>query len=393
MDRLLSEYVLLAPVVGDSLLSVTSDERAKFSFLYSTTLQGGLARSVAGSVTAGFNAASFKEAYFAGSGPTTNGVLTTFSYGGRSVLANRGYFGQAQLGIADAFFLTAGLRAESDDNFGQDYGLAWSPRVGASYVRTLGSVTVKTRVSYGKSIRPPTAFTRNGGVYPFAIYLPNPTIGPESQHGMDAGIELYAGTWGTLQATYYNQTAGDLIDFVLLSPGAISTYQFQNVGEIKNTGLELEGSLSPVRGLTLRATYTIASSTVRRVSPSYTGDLRAGDQLLAIPKYTAGGTLAYTGSGWIASLGALHSSSWTNTDYFALYDSYFLDVPYRGSGRAYWITYPGFTKLRLAVSRHLWGGINTFLSVDNFTNSYAFESGNNVTPPGRMTTVGLDFRF
>jgi outer membrane receptor protein involved in Fe transport len=232
-----------------------------------------------------------------------------------------------------------------------------------------------------------------GATYSFAVYLPNQTILPESQKGMDAGIELYASRWGSFQATYYNQTAGDLIDLVLVTPGDVPQYQSQNTGKIKNTGLELQGSVSLVRGLTLGGTYTITNSTVKQLAPGYTGDLQAGDQLLGIPRYVAGVAVGYTGWGWTANLGLLHSGSLTNTDYYALYDSYYKGAPFRASGRDYWITYPAFTKLRLSLSRQLGAGINAFVSAENLTNSYAYESANYIPPHGRTTTAGLDFRF
>ncbi len=396
VDRLLDELLQQTPGLttpADTLLAVRNTDFTRFSLLYTTTLQGALSRAVSGSLIAGANVTSYKSIDAVGLTPKSYGSLAHVIFVDREALGDRGYFTQAQLGIADALFLTAGLRAEYNDAFGQSYGLAWSPRAGVSYVRTIGAVTVKSRVSYGKSIRPATQFARDGAVYPFAIYLPNPGIGPETQKGVDAGIDLYAGRWGTLQATYYDQTAGDLIDYVLVTAGVPPVYQFQNVGEIKNTGLELQGSLAPARGLTLSGTYTIAHSKVRRVSPAYTGDLRVGDQLLAIPQHTAGATVSYSAAGWTGSLGLLHSGSWTNTDYVALYDSYFKGVPYRGSGRAYWITYPAFTKLHLTLGRRLGAGVSAFLSAENLTNSYAVEQANSISPRGRTTTAGLDFRF
>jgi outer membrane receptor protein involved in Fe transport len=397
VDRLVQESVDREPPLttpADSFVNLYSSESAKLSFLYTTTLQGALSRSLAGSVTAGVNLTSSKGTYFSGSGVAPlNGTLTSASYVGRTLAANRGYFAQGQLAIVDALFLTAGLRLESNDNYGQSYGLAWSPRVGASYVRRLGGITVKGRASYGKSIRAPLAFERDGAAYSFATYLRNADIGPESQKGWDAGIELYAGDWASLQATYYDQTAGDLIDQVLLTPGLIPVYQYQNVGEIKNRGLELQGSLGLLRGLTLSGTYTIASSKIQRLSPDYTGDLRVGDQLLSVPKHTVGGTLRCDWGGWTANLGVFHTGAWTEVDYISLVDFYYGAAPYRGSGRDYWITYPSFTKVRLGVSRRIWSGLSAFVSADNLTNTYAVEQTNLQVTPGRTTTAGLEFRF
>ncbi len=392
-DRLLQEFVQRTPAPGDSLVPISSLEEQKVSLTYTTTLQGALSHALAASLTAGANVSAYKEADFSGSAAKTYGALSVLSSANRVVRGNRGYFGQAQLSISDALFLTAGLRAESDDNFGQDYGLAWSPRVGASYVRPLGNVTVKVRASYGRSIRPPGVFARDGLTSPETVYLPNPQIEPEAQHGIDAGIDLYAGNWGTLQATYYNQTADGLIDQVLIAPGVVPAYQFQNVGAIRNKGLELQESLSLLRNVTLSGTYTIMSSRVKQVSPAYAGDLQVGDQLLAIPQHAIGGTLSYSGAGWTTTLGILHSGSWTNTDFYALFDSFFKGAPYRGSGRAYWTQYPAFTKLHATMARRFSAGVSAFVNVDNLANSYAYENANFLFPSGRVTTAGLNFRF
>ncbi len=394
-DRFLQEGVGRAPrfrTPGDTLVSVNSFEGQKLSFLYTTTWQGTISRAVNGSVTGGVNLTTSKGAFFAGNASPTTQFLSApgLFYAGRSLTGNRGYFAQGQLGVADALFLTAGLRAESNDYYGQNYGLAWSPRAGLSYVWKRGNLSVKARASYGKAIRAPMANERYGSVSPGEIVLPSPTLGPEMQRGVDAGIEVYAGEWGALQATYYNQTAGGLIDLINIGP---ATFQYQNVGEIKNKGIELQGSLSPTHALTLTGTFTEMTSEVQKLSPSYTGDLQIGDQLLGVPRHTLGGSVQYALGGWTTNLTVIHSGTLTNTDFIALYSFYFGRTPFRGSGRDYWITYPAFTKLRLALSRRISAGLTAFVAADNLTNSYAYERVNYWPTIGRTTTAGLDWRF
>ena len=121
--------------------------------------------------------------------------------------------------------------------------------------------------------------------------MANPNLGPERQEGTDGGLDLYFGQRASLQATYYDQTAIDLIDNVVFSSSPY-TYQFQNVGRIKNKGGEFQGRLNVGR-FSLAGTYSITSSVVRRLSPTYSGDLKPGDRMLGIPKYTAGATVSY----------------------------------------------------------------------------------------------------
>jgi outer membrane receptor protein involved in Fe transport len=396
-DRLLQEFVQRAPHLvtpDDTLLETFSADGQELTFQYTTTLQGPLARSLAGSLTAGVNVSSSKGITLEAFAPTTNGSLGTeaiFLF--RTVIQNRGYFAQGQLAIADALFLTAGVRAEDNPNYGQNYGLAWAPRVGVSYVRPLGGVTFKARASYGKSIRAPFTDARDGSVNAQFIYLPNPNIGPESQRGVDAGVELYAGGWGTLQATYYDQTAGDLIDQVLITPGVVSTYQFQNIGEIKNRGVELQGSLSPWRWLTLSGNFAVTTSKVQRLSPAYTGDLQVGDQLLSVPKHTGGANLRLAGGGWTANLGMVAFGSYTGLDIVKDFDCFFRGTGCGASGRDRWSRYPGFAKFRAAVSRSLDPELTAFLNAENLGNSYALEGSNYNVSAGRTTSLGLEFRF
>src|SRR5207237_2596167 len=93
--------------------------------------------------------------FFASSVTQTNNLSFVPGNVSRSQYDNSGFFAQGQLGIRDAVFVTAGLRAEDNQNVGKDLGLAWAPRVGVAYVRTVGDVTAKARVAYGKAIRPP----------------------------------------------------------------------------------------------------------------------------------------------------------------------------------------------------------------------------------------------
>jgi outer membrane receptor protein involved in Fe transport len=396
-DRLLQEFVQRRPRLvtpDDTLLDVESFDGHQLTFLYTTTLESKLTALLSGNLTAGFNATSNKRTGLAVNAPRSNGNLglENVSFLGRFVTNNRGYFAQGQLALADQLFLTAGIRAESNDDYGQDFGLAWSPRVGLSYVRPLGTVTLKARASYGRSIRAPFSEAREGSADAFQIILPNPSLGPEFQRGWDAGIELYAGNWGSVQATYYRQMALDLIDQVLVTPGIIPTYQNQNVGAIRNRGLELEGTLTPWSWLTLSANLGLTSSKVERLSPTYTGDLQVGDQLLKISKRSGGARVRVSAAGWTASVSAAYRGPWTGIENLPLFDC-FVRGNCRPTGRDYWTTYSGFTKYRLGINRRITPFLSAFIDADNLANSYAVEEDDFSSPHGRVTTAGLDFRF
>src|SRR5439155_20704765 len=131
---------------------------------------------------------------------------------------NSGYFAQAQLNFRETIFLTGGLRAEENSNFGQDLGTPVSPRAGISIVRQLGPTTVKVRGSYGEAIRPPNPGQTAAQISPTLEVLANPNLAPERQRGWDAGVDLVFGPWGSLGITYYDQVVRDAIQYVALTP-------------------------------------------------------------------------------------------------------------------------------------------------------------------------------
>jgi len=373
---------------ADTFLSVYSQDQTRASVAYHTTYEGSLGPAVQASLTAGADHWTYHSgALYAGKVTHTNNLSSVPGSVSRSQYDNSGYFAQGQLGFSDALYVTAGIRAEDNQSFGRDFGLAWAPRVGVSYVRTMGDVTAKARVAYGKGIRAPNPGYAQTVNYGYAVQMGNPNLGPEQQVGLDGGVEFYFGRRGSLEATYYHQTAIDLIDAVA-QPESVYTYEYENVGKIKNTGWEFQGRLNAGR-LSLTGTYSITSSVVQELSPTYSGDLRPGDQNLAIPKHTAGATLSYSLPRTAVSLGMTYIGAWTEYDELALYGYFYGGRPYRGSFRAYWTTYPSFAKFKLSVSQTVTNRFSIFLQSDNLTSQNVSEFTNYQFTPGRTTTIGV----
>jgi outer membrane receptor protein involved in Fe transport len=389
------EHYLNRPLYStpsDTFLTVVEGDLTRASLAYHTTYEGSLGPVFHGSLTAGADHWTYNRSAFGAFRVTTTNNASFFPAGAsRSEYKNSGYFAQGQIAFRDALFVTAGLRAEDNQNFGQDFGLAWAPRVGVAYVRTMGDLTTKARVAYGKAIRPPDPGLAEANVSSSFIQEANPNLAPEQQVGSDGGLDLYFGRRGSLEATYYHQSAIDLIDGVVLSAGPPVTYQNQNVGRIKNTGWEFQGRLN-AGPLSLTGTYSIMNSIVETLSPTYTGDLRPGDQMLDIPKHTAGARLSYSGRGTSGTVGVTHIGEWTEIDYVALYGYFYGGQQYRGSGRAYWMTYPAFTKFNLSVSQTLTDRIGVFLRSDNVTNKNVPENNNAYFGTGRVTMIGVQVK-
>ncbi|MGH9196074.1 MAG: TonB-dependent receptor, partial [Acidimicrobiia bacterium] len=144
----------------DTLLWVINQSLTKTFVAYNTAVQGGLGGGVSGSLTAGFDHHHLPNVSFASFGAlnTSGSIQPAPGFpvsASRSVTNNTGYFAQAQLGIRDALFLTAGLRAEQSTNFGDSLGTPLAPRVGVSYVQQVSKATIKLRGSWGRAIRAP----------------------------------------------------------------------------------------------------------------------------------------------------------------------------------------------------------------------------------------------
>ena len=379
---------------ADTFLFVNLASERKASFAYNTSVSVRLARDNSVTFTAGVDHYTFtsNSSSTAGALDTSGAIrtdpnqpVTSF----RNRTTNTGYFTQAQLSIADALFLTGAVRAERNSNFGGDLGTPISPRGGISYVHQLGPTTVKVRGSYGEAIQAPTANEKTGASYPFATFLPNPSIGPERQLGGDGGVDVFFGTRGSFGVTYYDQTARDLIQLVYINTASRpQILQYQNVGRIKNTGWEFEGSLN-LGDAILRGQYAITNSKVRALTPTYTGDLRVGDQVLGIPRATGGASLSVSRGRTSLTAGLTYVGHWTNYDWVTELSCFAGTGPCRASTRDYLIQYPTFLKANLSIARQITGAASAFLSVDNAGNSSASESSSFYPTVGRITMVGV----
>ncbi len=378
---------------ADSLLYIYFSDFRKQTVGYHMSIEVPLGNALSSSLTAGVDHYSTSATSVGASGASnTIGVINANNYFTiRSPYSNTGFFGQMQLGLLERLFVTAGVRADDNSAFGAAYGYAAAPRVGATYVVESGSITAKVRASYGKAIRPPTPDEKTASKTPTAETIGNDRLGPETQQGYDAGIDLIFGPWLSLEATYYNQTANGLIGPVFLnSQTSLPTFQYQNIGSIRNRGWELQGTARPRTWLLLRGNYSITHSAVLDLGPSYTGALLPGDTPLGNPEYSANATATVTTRHTAVALGVTHLSSWTEHDYGALYRFYAGLDPYRGSDRDYWIAYPAITKLNLSVSQGVTSSLRIFGRVDNLANQRRTELNNLYVMYGRRTTIGMN---
>ena len=338
---------------------------------------------------------------------------------GESWNHDTGLLSQLSTSWDDAIFLTGGVRIERNDAFSGSNRYPLLPMVGLAVVRDLGIAELKWRAAYGKGIRPPRTPARsaasgyagnlgyagnpgNGG---FTAALP--ALDPEVQSGFEGGAELYFGRTLALQLTRFDQRVTGLIQNVSLAidtlvrfgvPERRVRYQLQNVGEITNTGWELQGTATHGQ-LSITTALSAVESRVRTLAVGYLGDLRPGDRMLAVPARTGSVNATYNGGSWYATIGATRANNWINYDRRSLAAWYLAQSPNPSREptgarlRTYWRQYDGETHLRLTASRDLNRGIALLVVGENLLGGQLGEPDNVTIRAGRTVTAGLRASF
>ena len=180
------------------------------------------------------------------------------------------FFGQGQYNYLGKYFFTASVRRDGSSRFSPDsrWGTFWS--TGASWriseeeflksVNWLSALTIKT--SYGASGNDNLSAT-NGGYYAYlALYsiennqgnggvipsrLPTPGLKWESNLNFNTGVDfgfLKNRIYGSFN--YYRRTSKDLLYSKPLAGSTGFTAISANIGQLRNTGVELELNVVPV---------------------------------------------------------------------------------------------------------------------------------------------------
>ncbi|HEX5964243.1 MAG TPA: TonB-dependent receptor [Gemmatimonadales bacterium] len=382
----------------DTLFFLFSSGQRKNSLSLNTAVNGVVTSDLGGSITLGVDHyGASTNSFFTAQALDTAGPILTEPPGALSenyvTIENTGYYAQGELGWRDAVFLTAGVRAEMNSSFGQDYGTIALPRIGVAGNYRFGATAFKVRLSYGRAIRAPLPLQAVGGSGPFSITLPNPLLAPERQHGWDAGIDLI-GTTSSLSITFYSQVADNLVSSVQIAELPLPTDQYQNVGRVLNRGLELEAEINPVSSVRVKAQYGYVDSEIQRLAPGLSpgARLQVGDRPALTPTHTAGASVAvrlFPGTSLAAGL--TYIGSYRANDDLGQFRCFGGTAPCRPTSRDYVIEYPGFERVTLAVTQRIARQLDGVLTVNNLTNNTAFEGSNQLPVMGRTTMLGLHF--
>ncbi|MGH7476125.1 MAG: TonB-dependent receptor domain-containing protein [Longimicrobiales bacterium] len=242
---------------------------------------------------------------FAGPGDKLleSGVITSANEAWTRV-ASGGFFLQEQIGWNDRLFVTLGGRWDGFSTFGEDFGLAFYPKISAAYTISDHDFwpqwweTMKLRGALGESGRAPGTFDAqrtwasvSGDENRPGVILSeigNPGLGPERTREIESGFEgsMLDGRL-SFDVTYFDQLTYDAL-FDLVRPTSIGTEQplTTNLGEIENKGFELMTNVTVLRRPNLTwdvgGHYSVAKNEVVKLNPEVTDDRRLGRPIDAI---------------------------------------------------------------------------------------------------------------
>jgi len=426
---------------NDTGATMTQGQVQRQSVSYTTTLLFPVTDYVNVTMTAGadeWHGLSTSQSFT--SNTTLNG-----SFNGASVSRqpnhNAGGFLQGQLGVWDAVFFTYGVRSEWNPQFGDKQQGTLSPRYGIAATQSLGMLTTKIRASYGRSTRPPGLDEINGQLitdpysvsifgHPFQDPLPSPSLGPETQQGIDAGLDFYIGNLGSLQITRSNQTVSNLIDrvtsdslrSVMTNPHNICTFapyachnnyyyaplvQYLNVANIRNQSWELVGRTS-VGPVSAGATYTWTKSRSLGMTPRFAAQFparyyplyQAGATFQLLPEHTwafdatyarSGRTIGInvTGIGRIRNLENEFFDQHLNNYIRLMSDRYNIDA---GGLETYYAVQPPYEEATVNAAQRVSSRVELTLQIQNLMNAYHSDITYVSPVAGRMTQFGIRIR-
>jgi hypothetical protein len=400
----------------DSLYDVSRSESVRTTAAYNTTLRAPEGYGLRPDLTLGADIRNNDQASMTVSSGTRDAALTGVPFVYLRSETERGYFSQLRVGIADALFLTASLRAESSPNYGDEYGVNYAPRYGAAYNIEIGPATLKLRASYGRATRPPSLFEKTGSLAPsfhplygpYLFALPSPGIGPESQHGGEGGIDVYLGSRASVQLTRFQQTVDGIIISVVAdsvrslvpSPSTgrytyLQQRRFLNLGRVGNSGWETRASLL-LGSLALAGTYSWTKSRVVSLDPRYTGPARPGDSFQQFAEHTGALSARYTGARLSAGIvgNAIGQVSRGLSERFFACNNARLPVELDRicDGLIPLELVPGYWMADADVAYHATPTLTPFVRVQNITNVTRNESNYSFPTMGRVTQIGFRIR-
>jgi TonB-linked SusC/RagA family outer membrane protein len=201
-----------------------------------------------------------------------------------------GSFLEEQVSFRDRLFVTGAIRSDRNSAFGADFKTVFYPKLSASWIVSQEGFFPKfgwldqfrLRSAYGASgVQPGTidavpfyAATRTigeSGEVPGVVFsaLGNTNLKPERSTEFEAGFDAdFFSSRVNTQITYYNKISRDALVSRILPPSlgtgtTSSSSRFENLGEVRNTGVEALISTVLLQGRSFGWDLTLNGSTNR----------------------------------------------------------------------------------------------------------------------------------
>lgn len=311
---------------------------------------------------------------------------------------NFGAFGQLQLETPLGVAVTAALRADHNENFGDRIERSYAPRIGIAWLQQFDELTVKLRSSHGMATRPPTGGQKSYAVVtPSQTHLNNDRLRPEHQRGTDVGVDLAVGGSLALEVTYYDQRVRDLIAEAYWEsndPVWHRYRQHQNMGDVHNRGWEMQAA-TIFGAISLAATWTIIDSRVLHVDSAYRGALRPGERLHGIARHAGAASMMWRGARSTGSARVNYIGTSRQLDRLSYEEARRDRLASGDVNEADFLTdyYPAVWRVGLNATRDLNTNLTLFLDIDNALDAHTTDTDNSQPVRGRRTMIDLRARF
>ena len=196
-----------------------------------------------------------------------------------------GYYVEQLFTVNEKLFITAGLRRDAASAFGQDFRAVNYPKVGASWLvseegffpQTDAISSLRFRATYGASGQIPGTTDALRFLSPFGTTIsgtadqPGVSIGslgnavlkPEYSAELEGGFDLnmFNGR-SNFEVTYYNKNTTDALIERRIAPSIAGvTSRFENIGNVRNSGIELVYNQKVVDRPALGLDFVVTGST------------------------------------------------------------------------------------------------------------------------------------
>ncbi len=193
-----------------------------------------------------------------------------------------GYFFEQQLSWKDRLYLTGAVRSDRNSAFGNQFSRVYYPKVSLSYVLSdepffpKGVVSsLRLRSAFGASGRQPGGNDAIPFFSPSTVSydnvdspglvlsaLGNAALKPERSQEFEVGFDAsFANSTVNLEVTAYSKSSKDaLINRTI--PGSVGgpAARFENIGQVRNRGLEASLNVVPVNTKTVGWDFTLSGS-------------------------------------------------------------------------------------------------------------------------------------